>query len=127
MGKERAKATQEQFDQQKHIHKGGQADDLKIGQALMSPGPYWYNGYDDTLNGDLLAAEIIDDLGLTRKRTGIYNGEDRIITDQEEEIKWKYGIYMIVMAMLQMRLGKENPGIIRRSRKGDTIWSVISW
>ena len=83
MGKERAKATEEQFEQQKHIHKGGQADDLKIGQALMSPGPYWYNGYDDSLNGDLLAAEIIDDLDLTRKRTGIYSGDGQRVTDQQ--------------------------------------------
>lgn len=83
MGKERVKATEEQFEQQKHIHKNGQADDLKIGQALMSPGPYWYNGYDDSLNGDLLAAEIIDDLGLTRKRTGIYTEDGQRMTDQQ--------------------------------------------
>ena len=83
MGKERVKATEEQFEHQKHIHKNGQADDLKIGQALMSPGPYWYNGYDDSLNGDLLAAEIIDDLGLTRKRTGIYTEDGQRMTDQQ--------------------------------------------
>lgn len=83
MGKERQKAYEEQLAAQQKAFPGASGKELKIGQAYISLGPGWYNGYDDTLNGDVLAGEIIDELELNRKSTGIYNGEDRLITESE--------------------------------------------
>ena len=83
MGKERVKATEEQYEAQKHIHKGGTAEDLKVNQALMSSGPYWYNGYDGTLNADLLAGEIIDECGLIRRSGAVYNADGQRMTDDD--------------------------------------------
>lgn len=83
MGKERQKAYEEQQAAQQKAFPGASGKELKIGQAYISLGPGWYNGYNDTLNGDVLAGEIIDELELNRKSTGIYNGEDRLITESE--------------------------------------------
>ena len=83
MGKERTKAVDEQYQAQKHTHKGGTAEDLKVAQALMSTGPQWYNGYDDTLNADILAGEIIDECGLVKQGGDVVNASGQRMTDAD--------------------------------------------
>lgn len=73
MGKELDKAIEEQTKaQQGAITAGGTALDMKITQAITSDGPTWYNATDKTVNADMLAAEIIDELEIIRDESGIH-------------------------------------------------------
>ena len=83
MGKEMQKAMDEQWKTQGHVKAGQSIDDTKYGQALTTPGPAWYNAYDDSVNADFCAAEIMDDMGLYRRSTGTYDSNGQRLTDAQ--------------------------------------------
>ena len=86
MGKElteKQKAIDEQWKTQGPIKAGQDITETAYGRALTSPGPDWLDSYNDAVNPDILAGLIMDEMGLYRRSSGIYDRNGQRLTDAD--------------------------------------------
>ena len=86
MGKElteKQKAIDEQGKTQGPIKAGQDITETAYGRALTSPGPDWLDSYNDAVNPDILAGLIMDEMGLYRRSSGIYDRNGQRLADAD--------------------------------------------
>ena len=89
MGKEMDKVIAEQNKAQAELQQDaygnsqGSAFDMEIVQTVMGGGPAWYNREKGTVNADMCAAYLMDENGLYRRSTGIYDRNGQRLTDAQ--------------------------------------------
>lgn len=89
MGKEMDKVIAEQNKAQAELmqdaygNSQGSALDMEIVQTVMGGGPAWYNREKGTVNADMCAAFLMDENGLYRRSTGIYDSNGQRLTDAQ--------------------------------------------
>ena len=89
MGKEMDKVIAEQNRAQSELlqdaygNSQGSALDMEIVQTVMGGGPAWYNREKGTVNADMCAAYLMDENGIYRRSTGIYDSNGQRLTDAQ--------------------------------------------
>ena len=89
MGKEMDKVIQEQNKAQAELQQDafgnsqGNAFDMDIVQTVMGGGPAWYNREKGSVNADMCAAYLMDEKGLYRRSSGIYDSTGQRLTDAQ--------------------------------------------
>lgn len=82
MGNEVKKVIDEQTKAQNEIKGESESNfDMKIIKSIMSSGPSWFDATDKTVNFDLLAAEVIDELEITRQPAGYVDLQGKKVSD----------------------------------------------